>query len=297
MGLWTTKIPVWGMALALLATGAGCANGLFYQPTHRIYQTPADRQLPYEPVTMVSADGTRLSGWFIPAVGVATGTVVHLHGNAQNMTAHFGFVDWLPAQGFNVFVFDYRGYGASEGRPRRGAVIEDCRAALRYVWGRADVDPNRVVVYGQSLGGASAVAALVREPGLVPRAIVLDSAFASYRGIVRDKIAMIPLLRGLRWPLSYLVVSGGYSPDAEIARLPRVPLLLVHGVADRVVPAAHSVRLFERAHAPKSLWLVPGCDHTEAFMRKAPEYRPRLVAYLRAALNGTASEPVGVLLD
>lgn len=90
----------------------GCVNKYFYYPTAQVYQTPNQIGLPHEVVTFQSADGTKLSGWFIPAVGKPLGTVIHFHGNAQNMTAHFSFVDWLPGSGFNLFVFDYRGHGS-----------------------------------------------------------------------------------------------------------------------------------------------------------------------------------------
>jgi fermentation-respiration switch protein FrsA (DUF1100 family) len=97
-----------GVALML----NGCANGLFYYPDSRVYSTPAGAGQPFQDVWFTSRDGTKLHGWFIPATsqGPALGTVVHFHGNAQNMTAHYAFVSWLPAEGFNVFVFDYRGY-------------------------------------------------------------------------------------------------------------------------------------------------------------------------------------------
>jgi cephalosporin-C deacetylase-like acetyl esterase len=78
---------------------------LFYYPDSRVYSTPAGAGLPYQDVWFTSRDGTKLHGWFIPAAsqGPALGTVVHFHGNAQNMTAHVSFVSWLPAEGFNVF--------------------------------------------------------------------------------------------------------------------------------------------------------------------------------------------------
>lgn len=272
--------------LALATTG--CANRLFFQPNRVVYQTPSDKQLPYEAVRFASLDGTSLSGWFIPARGNARGnargTVVHLHGNAQNMTAHYGYVDWLPAAGYNLFVFDYRGYGISEGRPSRHGLYEDSVAALRTVAARPDVNGQRILVIGQSLGGANAIAALARHeiPGI--RAIVIESTFASYRAIVRDKIAMIPLLSLLRWPLSFVVVSNGYSPDAGIARLPPVPVLFIHGTDDTIIPYTHGERLFARAREPKTLWSVEGGNHTEAFSRFRNTYAPRLLEFFDTAL-------------
>ena len=261
--------------VAMLCTG--CANGFFYYPTKKVYQTPTTRSLKYEEVSFTSADGTRLSGWFIPAVSNARGTVIHFHGNAQNMTAHFSFADWIPGAGYNLFEFDYRGYGKSEGRISRRGVYEDSVAAIRYVQSRPDVDADKILIFGQSLGGANAIAAVGNNDFKGIRAIVIDSSFYSYRRIVRDKIAAIPILSLLRWPLSYLVVGNGYSPADYVARLPRVPIVFIHGTADQVVPYTHSVDLYELANPPKSLWMVPDGDHTEALARFRDRYQQRMM--------------------
>lgn len=268
-----------------LALG-GCVSPLFYQPSRRLYQTPADVGLPFEEASFRSADGTPLHGWFLPARGRARGTVIHFHGNAQNMSAHFRFVDWLPGEGFNVFVFDYRGYGHSGGTPDRRGLVEDGRAAIRYVRSRPDVDTNRIVVLAQSLGGANAVVALATLRAAGVRAVALESTFSSYRAIVRDKIALIPVLAWLRGPLSYVLVSNRYSPDAYIARLAPMPVLLLHGTADPVVPYRHAGRLFDAAAPPKDLWTLEGAGHTEAFAQQRERYAPLLATFFCEALDG-----------
>jgi hypothetical protein len=212
--------------------------------------------------------------------------VIHFHGNARNMTAHFGFVSWLPAQGFNLFVFDYRGYGASAGTPDRRGVYEDSLAALDYIAARPDIDHNRLLVLGQSLGGANAIAAVGSHPIGGIRAVVIDSAFASYRDIVRDKIAAIPLLSFISTPLSHLLIGNSLSPDAVIANIAPTPLLIIHGTSDRVVPYAHAKRLFELAREPKQLWTIEGGKHTSAFADPGSPYRQRLVTFFNEALDG-----------
>jgi fermentation-respiration switch protein FrsA (DUF1100 family) len=261
---------------------------MFYQPDRMVYDTPDRHGLRYEGVTFHSRDGTRLSGWFIPAVGTPKGTVIHFHGNSQNMTAHFGFVSWLPAQGFNLFVFDYRGYGTSDGTPDRQGVYEDSLAALDYIAARPDIDHNRLLVLGQSLGGANAVAAVGSRPIAGIRAVVIDSAFASYQGIVRDKIAAMPLLSFVRTPLSHLLISNSLSPDAFIANIAPIPLLIIHGTSDRVVPYSHGKRLFELAREPKQFWTIEGGAHTDAFADPGSPYRQRLVDFFNEALEGSS---------
>jgi uncharacterized protein len=270
------------LSLALLSTG--CVGRFLYYPDRAVYQTPSENNLKYEVVSFRSADGTALSGWFVPASHAALGTIIHFHGNAQNMSAHFAFVDWLPAEGFNLFVFDYRGYGRSQGRPNRQGVYEDGLAAVEYVRRRPDVDPDRLVLFGQSLGGANALAVIGerRCPGV--KAVVIESAFFSYRSVVRDKIGAMPVIGTMRWPLSLVATGNSHSPGAVVKNIAPVPLLLIHGTADRVIPYHHATWLLERAREPKTLWTVEGADHTEAFMRYGDVYRPRLVGFLRAAL-------------
>jgi fermentation-respiration switch protein FrsA (DUF1100 family) len=265
---------------------------MFYQPDRKVYDTPDRHGLKYEQVAFQSKDGTRLTGWFIPAVGTPRGTVIHFHGNAQNMTAHFGFVSWLPAQGFNLFVFDYRGYGISAGTPDRRGVFEDSLAALDYISARPGIDHNRLLVLGQSLGGANAIAAVGSRPPGGVRAVAIDSAFASYQGIVHDKIAAIPILSYLRNPLSHLLIVNDLSPEAVVANIAPTPLLIIHGTADPVVPYSHGKRLFDLAREPKQFWTIEGGEHTEAFFDPGSAYRQRLVAFFDEALAGktTAAE-------
>ena len=263
----------------------GCADRFVYYPTREVYGTPGDLGLRYQEVAFHSADGTALSGWFVPATGTAQGTVVHFHGNAQNMTAHFGYVSWLPREGFNVFVFDYRGYGASAGRPSREGVYQDCLAALACVRSRPDVDPDRLLVLGQSLGGANAIAVLGAPGAPRVRAVAVDSAFYSYRLMARAIIRRVPLLSLLRVPLSHLVIGDAHSPGAVVAGISPTPLLILHGTDDALVPYAQGRMLYEAAGEPKELVTVPGGHHTDAFASPDSPYCRRLVEFYRAALK------------
>ncbi len=263
----------------------GCANRFFYYPDRAIYQTPKNTGLAFEEVSFASSDGTKLSGWFIPAVGRAKGTVVHFHGNAQNMTAHFSFVSWLPPHGYNLFMFDYRGYGKSAGRPARQGVFEDCAAALDCVRARPDIDPKKLIVFGQSLGGANAIAVLGEDANAARGVcgIAIDSTFYSYRLIVRDKIKQIPVLSLLRRPLSYIVVSNAHSPADAVAKLPAgVPKLFMHGKKDAVIPFEHTQKLFAAATEPKEILLADDCNHTEAVVKSAA-YRDALLDFFDRA--------------
>ncbi len=277
-------LEIFGVLLVLiaLASVSGCCERLFYLPDARVYSTPEAFGLRYEEVAFASADGTRLTGWFLPAVGPARGTVVHCHGNAQNMTSHWQFVKFLPAEGFHLLVFDYRGYGRSEGRPYRRGTVEDARAAVDYVMGRSDVDAGRVVIFGQSLGGAIAAVAAAEDARL--RGAIIDSTFTSYRDEAAHVLRQNPVTWLLAWPLSRALIASGYDPVDYVERIAPRPVLFIHGTDDRVVPASMSEALTARFGDSKALWLVPGAGHTEALYRVEGEYRRRVTALLHRAV-------------
>jgi fermentation-respiration switch protein FrsA (DUF1100 family) len=265
--------------LALFLTG--CVSSPFYHPDQVLYNTPESIGLRFEKVVFSSADGTLLSGWFVPATGYqnprnAKGTVVHFHGNARNMSSHWRFVDWLPKQGFNVFVFDYRGYGASHGSPEPQGVFEDSNAALSYVRSREDVDPERLIVFGQSLGGTNAIAVVGSGNRKGVRAVAIEATFFSYSSIANDKIFGAGVL-----------VNDRFSAERYVGNLPPIPLLLIHGTSDPVVPYAHSLKLFEKAREPKTMISVEGAGHVEALTsRFGVKYREALFDFFNVALSG-----------
>ena len=271
--------------LALFLLSCARVNQMFYYPDRTVYATPADNGLRFEEVTFPSRDGTELSGWFIPAVGAAQGTILHLHGNAENMTSHFGFVDWLPAAGFNLFVFDYRGYGKSAGRPNRAGVYEDSCAALAYLRGRNDIDPTRLLVLGQSLGGAQAIAVVGGGERQGVRAVVAESSFYSYRSIVRDSIGKMSLLSFFKTPLAHILINDDLSPADYVGKIAPIPLLLIHGTEDEVIPFRHAELLLARAGEPKTLWRLDGGSHTDAFIDPDSPYRRQLVEFFSTALR------------
>ncbi len=271
-----------GLVLVLALFSAGCANRAFYYPDSRVYGTPS---MPYEAVSFKSLDDTELTGWFVPALTNRIGTVIQFHGNAQNMTAHFSYIDWLPARGFDVFVFDYRGYGQSGGRLSRKGIFEDGIAALNYVISRPDVNPRDVVVLGQSLGGAVAGPALADDRTPAVRALALDATFNSYREMARLKIADMPLVGLLRVPLAWWCVSGRYEPKDAIGRIENTPIMVFHGDDDRVIPIFQGRRLFEGAREPKSFVTIPRGRHTSAFVIPDDQFRQKLVDFYSEALR------------
>ncbi len=263
-----------GLALVL----AGC-NGLFFHPDDTHVSTPCALGLTYCDVYFGSSDGIKLHGWFLPASGEALGTVLYLHGNAQNISTHIHNVSWLPERRFNVFLMDYRGYGASEGEPDIGGIHKDVASAIDYLVETAPIDPDRLIVFGQSLGGSVAIHSVATSPYRRHiKALVIEGTFSGYQQIFREKLADFWLTWPLQWPLS-LAVSDKFNPLDAIAQVTPIPVLIIHGENDPIVPVYHARQLYQAAGQPKDLWIVPGGGHIEAFVHAC--YRERLVAYLR----------------
>jgi fermentation-respiration switch protein FrsA (DUF1100 family) len=268
---------------ASLALLPACDSYFFY-PQRNFVANPYLDRVVHEDVFFQSPDGVRLQGWFLRPNGEPRGTILFLHGNAGNISTHVGAVLWLALEGYQVFLFDYRGYGRSEGTPGMEGIHEDALAAIDRLFRTVGVDKDRIVVFGQSLGGAVAVYAVANSPHRDRiRALVIDSAFSGYRRIAREKISEVALLWPFQAPLS-LLVTDRYSPSRWIGRIGTVPVLILHGDADKVVPVRHGERLYRLAEEPKQLWIAPGAGHIQAL--SDGNLRKRLLSYLDSVLQG-----------
>jgi hypothetical protein len=265
---------------------AGCTQ-LFFQPHSYLIDTPKRHGIEYRIEDFQAADGTSLNAWFLPAEdkggakedSEAKATILFLHGNAENISTHFRNIMWLPHEDFNVLALDYRGYGASEGTPTIAGMQLDIDAAMRHLLAHEGVDPNRIVILGQSLGGSLAIYYAAHSAYRANiRAVVIDSAFFDYRQIAREKLASSFITWPFQW-LPWLTVDDDYSPADSVAAISPLPLLLIQGDQDAVVPLHHSQQLYERAKEPKERWVVPGAGHIQSLENE--DVRKRLVKYLR----------------
>lgn len=253
--------------------GSKGGNQLFYYPTHDQPANPADWGCRYENVKFTATDGTKLHGWFIPAPkGPADHktTIVFSHGNTGNIGHHLGFVVWLVEAGYNVLMYDYRGFGKSDGQVDRRGMVSDVKAAFTYTSGRADVDAGNLVSYGHSLGGAKSVTAIGESPVKGLRAVVVDGTFASYQAMAR-------IIGG---QLGSSVVTDELSPKDYVGKLSPVPLLVVHGTRDEVVPVSQGRQLYQAAREPKTLFEVKQGRHGDSLARDNGEFRKRMLAWL-----------------
>lgn len=276
--------PLGFIVLCLGLNVTGLADRLFYHPSRGDHGSPKDDGLAFEAADFQSRDGTRLTGWFLPATGKARGTVVHAHGNAANKSNHYPLIAFLPPAGYNVLEFDYRGYGDSEGAPSRRGCIEDLHAAVDCVKRRPDVDPARVVLFGQSLGAAVAIVVAAERPDV--RAVAAEAPFTSHRAIARDVLQRSPITWLFAWPVPLLALDGSYAPIDHVDRIAPRPLLVAHGTEDGVIPFRMSEELFERAREPKRLVPIRGAGHLHIpHPDVAREYRAAVVRFFDEALK------------
>lgn len=284
--------PRRALLCALLAgtcTVLGGCSSVFLYPDRVQYLRGRELGTLADEVWLRTVDGERLHALFLHANGAPRATVLFLHGNAENLSSHIHAVTWLPAVGFNVLALDYRGYGQSGGHASVDGVHDDAALALGWLIDHGADRTGPLIVYGQSLGGAVAIELAARSehpPRLA--AVVADSAFSSYRGIAREKLAELWLTWPLQLPLSWLI-DDRHAPLRSVAQISPVPLLLIHGDRDMVVPPEHARRLYAAAKAPKDLWLIEGAAHIEAVRREAT--RRRLVDFLNAAITSAGRGP------
>jgi fermentation-respiration switch protein FrsA (DUF1100 family) len=242
---------------------------LMYFPTDRV-PAPGDVGLTgVEPVEFETTDGLRLSGWFVAASGRSPRvTVLVFNGNAGNRAHRVPLAAAFQRHGLQVLLVDYRGYGGNPGAPTEKGLAADSRAARAYLLGRPGVDASRIVYFGESLGTAVAVDLAVEHP---PAALVLRSPFTSMADLGQLHYPFLPVR---------LLLRDRFAAIDQIQRI-RVPLLVIAGGQDRIVPVDNSRRLYDAAVAPKALLVLPGADHNDDELLAGDEMVGAIVRFLR----------------
>jgi fermentation-respiration switch protein FrsA (DUF1100 family) len=238
-------------------------------PMPRVERSPAEVGIPFDDVYFETDDGHRLNGWFVPAPPEDTEaagsdnadiTLLWFHGNAGNIGHRVeDLALFHHLLGVNIFIIDYRGYGNSRGKPSEKGVYQDSRAALAYLTAREDVNPDRIVYYGRSLGAAVAVELALHHQ---PYGMVLYSPFTSLADMGAALYAFSPVR----------LLAGSRLDSLARIRQYRGPLLVIHGEADEIIPVAQGERLFAAANEPKRFYLLPGAGHNDGLGDTGPEF-------------------------
>ncbi len=255
---------------------------LFFHPDKKLYSDPAEKGIVHEVIKFKPQDGRILTGLFFPASGEAKATIVHFHGNSQNISAHWHYSAKFAQYGYNVFIFDYGGFGASEGRPSIEQAIKDGAAAIRHSFLLPGAKPDKIVLFAQSLGSAIAPASAAQVEGFKPAALIIEGGFYSYKdvaiAVAKENIYLWPLI----W-YPEIFVRDKYAPFKYIDKIP-CPKLFIHSRKDKTVPFSQGLKYYQIAPAPKEFIETPD-NHIEALGIYSDLFLPKILMFLDKALE------------
>jgi len=243
---------------------------LVYYPIRTLSADPSAIGLQFESVRFRTADELELSGWFIPGDS-SRGVVLFCHGNAGNISHRLESIQIFHRLGLDVFIFDYRGYGQSEGKPTELGTYEDAEAAWWYLIEERQVIPGYVIVFGRSIGGAVASRLAQRHK---PRVLILESTFTSMRDVAATLYPYFPVRRFLRFE---------YNTAEHLSRV-ECPVLIIHSRDDEIMPFSQGQQLFEVANEPKTFLEITG-THNEGFVTSGRHYEEGLNAFISQYLE------------
>lgn len=238
-------------------------NHYIFHPNKDINSTPEAWGLKYEDVAFVTEDGLTLNGWFIPGRAGADGklhTFLWFHGNGGNIGHRLDNIkmlyDKVPA---NIFIFDYREFGKSEGKISEQGTYLDAKAALKYLYSREDTNNEKIIFFGRSIGSAVAVDLAVKEKCC---ALVLETPLTSLKDMAKSLYPYHPL---------GFIMQSKYDSIAKIRDI-KVPVLIIHGDKDEMVPYEQGRRLYDAANSPKEFYTIPGAVHNDTYIVGGEEY-------------------------
>jgi len=270
------KILAWRAARFLVVILVAVAATIWFRqpamifyPMPNLVATPTEWGLAYEEVTLTSADGVKLNGWYLPYPG-SKRTLLFLHGNAGNISHRGDSLRIFHRLGLNVLIFDYRGYGKSEGRPSEAGLYQDAEAAWRYLVEARKVPAEDIVLFGRSLGGAVAARLAVQHE---PAGLILESSFTSATEMARAAFPLLSRLTLLRYEFNSL----------EALQSIHCPVLVVHSPDDEIIPYALGEKLYQTADMPKRFLILHG-DHNSGFLQSQPAYEKGLRDFLVEAV-------------
>ena len=251
---------------------------LFYYPTAESPHDGKDLGFNAEEVTFLSEDGVELHGLYLKQARkeASKGVIVYSHGNSGSLGYHLGFTHWMVRGGYEVLIYDYRGYGKSKGELDRGGMVADVRAALRFGRKKAGQElEGKLFSFGHSLGGAKSLAALGEKmvPGV--RGVICYGGFASYAEMAET----------VAGALGRKLVSDDHSPAKVIGKISPVPVLIIHGKRDAVVPFSQGQKLFAVAREPKTFFPIEEGGHNGALWRDQQKYLKKTLAWMDEQLK------------
>ncbi len=243
---------------------------MLYYPTSRIEGTPMDIGLAFDDVSFRTQDGVKLNAWYVPA-GNERGFLLFCHGNAGNISHRLDTISIFHRLGLSVLIFDYRGYGRSEGKPDEQGTYLDAEAAWNYLVSERQVPADKIVYFGRSLGSAIAADTALRHAGA---ALIIESGFTSVPAYGQRLFPFLPVR---------LLARYKYATIDKVAKI-SIPKLFIHSPHDEVIPFDHGKALFEKAAVPKEFLQIKG-GHNEGFLLSGELYVDGIDRFLTAQIG------------
>ncbi len=234
--------------------------GMIYYPdipTRNIQYTPASIGLDFQSVNFVTDDKVKLHAWYIPSDNPRA-TVLFCHGNAGNISHRLDSIQIFNRLGLNVFIFDYRGYGQSEGKMTEKGSYLDAEAAWKYLTYNKNILPGNIIIFGRSLGGAIASWLASHHE---PAALIIESSFSSVNSMGKHFYPFLPVS---------LISRFSYN-TAEYVKNVSSPVLIIHGPNDEIIPYSEGQKLFASASEPKRFFDLRG-GHNDGFIATGSKY-------------------------
>jgi pimeloyl-ACP methyl ester carboxylesterase len=252
-------------------------SNLVYMPSQQLIDTPATVGLKFEDIQITTKDNVNLASWFVPAKDndqIGKGVILFCHGNGGNISNRISYLPIFRDLGLSTLLFDYRGYGKSEGKPSEDGTYADVEAAWQYLTQERKIPPQKIIIYGESLGGAIAsyIAQLTsQDPNNNAGGLILASTFTSISDRASELYPFLPI----RWLSRFSYNS--------IDRLPsiKIPVLIIHSTDDEIIPFTHGDRNFKAANQPKKLVKLRG-DHNSGFLDSLETYRNGLREFIQS---------------
>jgi len=257
------------LILSFILSGCSIVGSFVFKTKHDVTDTPARYGIPYTNVWFPAPDGVQLNGWLVPG-SPSMPPILFFHGNGGNLSDNVQYVNLLHQQGFTIFVFDYRGFGESRGRAHsEKELYKDARGAIAYLQ-KTGWRHEETIYYGQSMGGAVALQMALEMP---PVALVMESTFTSMADMAKYH-APAPYYLLFWWCFDL-----GFDNAHKIAKT-NVPVLLIHGDRDPVAPVRMAHALYDNAVEPKTLHIIPGGGHCNAFELQTGPYQETWSSFL-----------------
>lgn len=280
------SIVIRTLVLVILILFITSCSSLLYHPDDRMYYPPEKMNIKYKDLPIEVEKKVKVHAWHLSSQKQSPkGLVIFFHGNAQNITSHYATLAWILKEGYDFVIWDYRGYGVSEGRPTPENTVLDGVKVIEYV---LRTNPNqKIFIFGQSLGGAVAMRSYIEWKSRQGdsqnmervKSVIVDSTFASYVSVSKNVLSK-SYLTWLFQPLAHILISDKWAPKDKISQISPVPFVVMHGKRDGIVDFKFGKEIFDLAEEPKKFWSIEHGEHIDSFWGHNFEFRKKFLDHL-----------------